>query len=133
MPNFGVNRIRKINGGGSCWKRCDIAFGSKDKHLILVKIDLEVCHELAGVGHLLLPTNNARQPSHVLCGALLIREVRSYPPFGAVMHLWRAYLHLDGLALWTNHCGVQRLIQVELGHSDVVLEPPRNGSPHGMD
>ena len=44
-----------------------------------------------------------------------------------------ADLHLDRLALRPHHRRVQRLVQVELGHRDVVLEPPLHRRPHRVD
>ena len=45
------------------------------------------------------------------------------------MHLARTNLHFKRLSTRPDHCGVKRLIQVELRHGDVVLESTHNGSP----
>ncbi len=45
------------------------------------------------------------------------------------MHRERADLQLDRLALGPDDRRVQRLVHVELGHRDVVLEPPGHGVP----
>ena len=43
-----------------------------------------------------------------------------------------ADLDLHRTSVRADHGGVQRLIHVELGHRDVVLEPPREGAPLRM-
>ena len=52
---------------------------------------------------------------------------------GPVVHRLGADLHLQRLALRTHHRRVQRLVEVELGHRDVVLEPALDRSPGGVD
>ena len=49
------------------------------------------------------------------------------------MHAPGPDLQLDRLAAGPDHGGVQRLVHVELRHRDVVLEPPGNGVPPGVD
>jgi hypothetical protein len=39
----------------------------------------------------------------------------------------------SGLPCGPDHRGVQRLVEVELGHGDVVLEPPLHRLPRGVD
>ncbi len=52
---------------------------------------------------------------------------------GPVVHLRGADLDLDRLAVQPDHRGVQRLVHVELGRVDVVLEAPVHRSPDGVD
>ncbi len=49
------------------------------------------------------------------------------------MHLTSADLHLERLAPRPDHSRVQRLVQVELGHRDVVLEPALHRLPRRVD
>ncbi len=55
------------------------------------------------------------------------------PYSAAVVHLRRADLHLDRLALEPDDRRVQRLVHVELRRVDVVLEPPVDRGPDGVD
>ncbi len=64
---------------------------------------------------------------------LLVLPVRRDPVLGPVVHRVRADLQLDGLALGADHRRVQRLVHVELGHRDVVLEPARDRLPVRVD
>ena len=48
--------------------------------------------------------------------------MRCHSPLGALVHVTRADLYFNRFATGANHRGVQRLIQVELRHCDVVLE-----------
>ena len=49
------------------------------------------------------------------------------------MHLLGSDLNLDGLALWADHRGVQRLVHVVLRHRDEVLEASRDRTPARVD
>ena len=50
-----------------------------------------------------------------------------HPVLGPGVHFDGAYLELHLLALRTHDSGVERLVEVELGHGHVVLEPPCTG------
>ena len=65
--------------------------------------------------------------------ALLVAPVRGDAELGAPVHLLGADLHLDRLARRPDDRGVQRLVEVELGHRDVVLEPALDRLPHRVD
>ncbi len=69
----------------------------------------------------------------VALAALLVEPVRGDPELGGLVHVEGADLDLEGLAARADHRGVQRLVEVELGHRDVVLEAPRDGLPDGVD
>ena len=62
-------------------------------------------------------------------GALLVLPVRGDAVLGPAVHVVRADLDLDRLALGPDHRGVQRLVEVELRHRDVVLEPAGDRVP----
>src|SRR5690606_18771952 len=57
---------------------------------------------------------------------LLVAPVRREAVFGTAVHVPRADLQLHWFSRGPDHRGVQRLVQVELGHRDVVLEPAGN-------
>jgi hypothetical protein len=68
----------------------------------------------------------------VACRPPLVRPVRRHAPLGALVHLVGADLDLDRLApARSRWCAT--LVEVELGHGDVVLEPPLHRAPatHG--
>ena len=54
---------------------------------------------------------------------VLVRPVRGDAPLGTLVHLDGPDLHLDDLAAGTDDRRVQALVEVELRHRDVVLEP----------
>jgi len=60
---------------------------------------------------------------------LLVLPVGGHAVLGAPVHREGADLQLDRLAVRPDHRGVQRLVHVELGHRDVVLEPARDRVP----
>ena len=63
----------------------------------------------------------------------LVRPVRGDAPLGPLVHLAGADLHLDRPALRPDHRGVQALVEVELGHRDVVLEATHHRPPTTVD
>ena len=64
---------------------------------------------------------------------VLVLPVRGHALLGASVHLPGADLHLEGLALGAHDRGVEALVQVELGHRHVVLEPALHRLPRGVD
>ena len=55
--------------------------------------------------------------------------MRRHAGFGHIVHLPRADLDLDPLAVPARHRGVNGSVTVGLGLTDVILEPPRHGPP----
>ena len=64
---------------------------------------------------------------------LLVHPVSGHAVFRGLVHLMGADLHLEGDAVLVHEGGVQRPVQVGLGHGDIVLEPARQGLPLGVD
>src|SRR5690606_35890898 len=98
--------------------------------------------KLAGVARLRLPVRNVRKPRHLCiatrvalaCVALtanarLVLPVRGDTELRALVHLGRTNLNLDRAPARTNDSGVKRLVEVELGRRDVVLESTRDRVP----
>ena len=99
-------------------------FGRENEHLVLLEVGLQVLHEGCRIGDVGLPVDDAVQPVDVAGGAVvLVRPVRGDAPLGALVHLDGPDLHLDDLAARPDDRGVQALVEVELRHRDVVLEP----------
>ena len=78
------------------------------------------------------------QPEHLgtLFAALLalfVLPMSCNTEFGASMHLKGANLNLNCFAIWSNDRCMQRLIEIEFRHSDVILEAARNWTPTRMD
>ena len=69
----------------------------------------------------------------ILRAALFVFPVGSYTALGTPVHVVCTDLHFDGLSLWADHRGMQRLVKVELRHVHVVLEASRNGSPDRVE
>ena len=134
VADVGVDRVGEVDRRGAGGERDDLALGREDEDLVVLEVDLQRLHELAGVGGLLLPVDHALQPEQVLGRlALLVAPVRGDAVLGAPVHLLGADLHLDRLARRPDDRGVQRLVEVELGHRDVVLEPALHRLPHRVD
>ena len=64
---------------------------------------------------------------------LLVLPVRGDAFFGDAVHLLRANLNLEGLALRADDGGVERLVEVVARRGDPVLEAARYGLPEGVD
>src|SRR5690606_19861432 len=94
---------------------------------------------------LCLPVRDVGKPRHVgvatwrglttplAAYAFLVLPVGRHAVLGPTIHLFGSNLNLDRSTFWSNHRSVKRLIQVELGRSDVVLETPRNRCPPGVN
>jgi hypothetical protein len=81
--------------------------------------------ELADPGELLVVLAIAAR-------AFLVAPVRGDARLGDLMHLVGPDLDLERLRLRTDDGRVQRLVHVRLGHGDVVVELPRDGTPQRM-
>ena len=68
----------------------------------------------------------------VALGAALVEPVGGDAELGGLVHLPRANLDLERLALGPDHGRVERAVEVELGHCDVVLEAARHRLPEGV-
>ena len=123
MSDLRVHRIGKVDGRGVEGQRHHATLRCEYEEFVLLEIRLQPFQELTRIGHLTLPVDDAIEPFHFLWrGGILVRPVRSHSPLRALVHFAGSNLHLDGLSIGTNHRGVQRLIEVELRHGDVVLE-----------
>ena len=110
-------------------------FGVKTKTSSCSRSTFRLAMNSVGIGGLGLPVDDAVQPRQVGGAAVvvLVVPVGGHAVLGPLVHLEGADLHLEGLALGPHHRRVQRLVEVELGHGDVVLEPPLHRLPRGVD
>ncbi len=137
VAHLGVNRVGEVHRGGALRKRDDLAARGEDVHLGGTEVEPERLKELGGVGSLPLPVDQLPEPGQVRVagaehGLFLVLPVRGDSVLSSPVHAPGPDLQLDRLALRADHRRVQRLVHVELGHRDVVLEPPRDRIPPGV-
>ena len=80
----------------------------------------------------LLQPDDTRVIVDTLWSLGLVLPVRSDTELGARMHICGANLNLYCLAVRTYNGCMERLIKVELGHCNVILEATRNRAPAGV-
>ena len=145
MADLGVDGVGEVHRGGSRRQGQDITPGGEDVDLVPGHLVAQGVEELGGVLGLLLPVHELTQPAHVALvgvsgsasqgagargvGVLLVAPVRRHAVLGHAVHLVGADLDLHRLATRPHDSGVQRLVEVELGDGDVVLEAPAHGGP----
>ena len=137
--DVGVHGVGEVDRRGALREALHLALGSEDEDLVLEEVDPQRVHELAGVaGGLGLPLHHLPQPGELVGGTVavalgLVEPVRGDAEFGRLVHVERADLDLERLAARPDDGRVQRLVEVELGHRDVVLEASGDGLPDGVD
>ena len=134
VADFGVNCVGEVDRGGSPGQALHIPVGGQDEHLVLIKIEFEACQEFGRVlvilGYLRQPTDRD-DPSRFF--TLLVGPVGRHPVLGAVVHVAGPNLDLERLAVDPHHRRMERLVEVELRHGDVVLEAAVNRGPPRMN
>ena len=133
VAHLGVDGVGEVHRGGAHRQGHHVAARREDEHLVLLELDLEVAEELLGIVALLGPVDDPAQPGQVVAAVLLVVPVGGHAVLGPGVHLPGPYLHLHDLALGTHHRRVQTLVEIELGHRDVVLESPLERLPDGVD
>ena len=145
MADLGVDGVGEVHRGGSRRQCEDIAPGGEDVDLVPGHLVAQGIEELGGVLGLLLPVDELAQPAHVTLvgvsgpasqgagtrgvGVFLVTPVRGHAVLGHAVHLVGADLDLHRFATRPHDSRVQRLIEVELGDGDVVLEASAHGGP----
>ncbi len=142
VADLGVHGVGEVDRGGAVRQRDDVALGGEDEDLPRPEVEAQRLEELPRVGRSPSASRGAAaarpgrprrrppvRPCRTGCGLLLVLPVRGDAVLGAAVHVPGADLQLDRLALGADHRGVQRLVHVELGHRDVVLEPARHRAP----
>ena len=134
VAHLGVDGVGEVQRCGTVGEDDHVALRGEDVDLVVLEVALEVGHELGRVRGLGLPVQDLVQPDDVVGGRLLlVGPVGGHAQLGPLVHLLGADLELDRLAARAHDRGVQRLVEVELGQGDVVLEPARHRLPHAVD
>ena len=135
VAHLGVDGVGEVDRRRAGRQRDDLALGREDVDLVLLQVELQRLEELDRVVGLAVDVGDALEPRHlrgvVLLG--LVAPVGRDAVLGPVVHLRGPDLHLDRLAVQPDHRRVQRLVHVELGRVDVVLEAPVHRGPDGVD
>ena len=136
VADVGVDGVGEVDRRAAGRQALHVALGREDEDLVLEQVDAQRVHELARVAGLRLPLHHLAQPGELVGGPvalLLVHPVRRDAELGRLMHVEGADLDLERLAARADDGRVQRLVHVELGHRDVVLETPRDRLPDGVD
>ncbi len=146
MADLGVHRVGEVDRRRAVRQGDDVALRREDVDLARADLEPQRLEELPRVTGLALPVEKLSQPGHLAervglvrhrgaalaADGVLVLPVRRHAQLGPTVHQVRADLDLDRLAARADHRRVQRLVHVELGHRDVVLEPPRHRVPPGV-
>jgi hypothetical protein len=107
----------------------------EDIDLVLEQFGAKLVGELAAVGDVVLPFQDAPEPGdlflilRILPAAFLVAPVRRHTEFGMAVHVEGADLHFQRAFLRADDRGVQRTVVVALGLRDVVVEFARDRLP----
>ena len=130
-----VHAIREIHGGRAPREGEDLSLRRKGVDLVRIEVHFQGREELPGVGHLALPVHDLPQPLEPpVVGLrqeppLLVPPVRGDPALGDQVHFLRADLDLERLRRVAHDRRVERLVEVRLGHRDVILDAAGDGVP----
>ena len=135
MPDFRVHGVGKVNGRGAFHQGNDASLWCVDVDLVEHQVRLQNLEKRQrspvffslGFDHSLHPRDFARRR------VFLVAPVGSHTIFGAVVHLLRANLDFHFLRPRPQDSGVKRLVLIELGRIDVVLEPTFEWSPQSVN
>ena len=135
VADIGVHVVGEIEHGRAARQVHDLALRRQQIDAIFEHVGLEAGEQRGVVLVLVLGFEQLAHPGDlalealVAAAAFLVAPVRCDAAFGVRVHLVRADLHLERLALRPDHRGVQRLVVVALGPRDVVVEFARHRRP----
>ena len=138
VADFGVNRVSEVDGRGVARQHHDLALGREGVNLFGIEIDLQGGEEFVGIADIALPLDHLPQP----CEALLVlrrdRAVFVFPVggdafFRHLVHFFGANLDFERRAVFGDHRGVQRLVEVRPRHGDEILDAPGHRPPQIVD
>ena len=134
LAHFGVNLKCEVDRCCAHDQLDHVAFGREYEHLILIKIGLEVRHERRRIRRFLFELDDPVEPCDLLVrGDLFVAPVCGHTVLGSRMHLGGSNLYLDFFAERANNRRVQRLVEVEFRHGDVVLESALHWLPRRVN
>ena len=114
-------------------------FGRKHINLFREEGHFQIGHEFARILDLLLRIQQIPELLDLILivagegPAFLIAPVGGDALLRPFVHRPRPDLDLDPLSVGTDHGRMEGLVVVGLGHGDIILEPPGNRFPEGMD
>ena len=133
-----VHGVREIDRRRAHRQIDDLALRRQHVDGVGEEAALERGEPLGRVGDRVLPVEHLPQPrdavlergvaARALLRAFLVAPVRGDAVFGMLVHLARADLHLERLALRADHRRVQRAIVVGLRLRDVIVELARRAA-----
>ncbi len=117
VADVGVDRVGKIDRGGSPRERHDLALGRENVDFLGKQIALDVFEKFLRIARLGLNLEQALQPAmrlllrlgDVELAAGLVQPVRGHARLGNAVHVLGADLRLEGCAERPEERGVQRL------------------------
>src|SRR5574344_148659 len=120
---LGMNMICKVKYRSTLREFIQVAFGCKDKHLILIQIHLELIHHLEVITSFQNITD-IRQPviQPTLTLDTLVSPVGSHTTFGNLIHTFSTYLYLHPFLFRSEHCDMQTLIAIAFRHRKPVTQ-----------
>ena len=119
-------------------QRLHLALRREHVDLVVEQVGAEGLDELARIGLVGLPVHHLLHPLRpflvgLALAAALVDPVRGDAELGLAVHLARADLDLERLALGPDHGRVQRPVAVQLRHRHVVLEAAGHRLPERVD
>ena len=141
VTDVGVDAIGEVERRGAGGQVLDGALGREDEDLVLEDVELEALHELGRVGDLALPLHELADPGQLgvvvavtLAGrTVLVAPVGGDADLGDPMHGVGPDLDLERLAVERDDRRVQALVEVALGHRDVIVELAGDRPPERVD
>ena len=128
MADIGMHRIGEIDRRRAGRQFDDAAFRRKDVNFVREEIGFHALDKFKRTARALLQLQQALQPAlganlrgSAAFARLFISPVRGDPHFRHLIHIFGTDLHLDRHAVRTDHRGMQRLIAVGFGDSDVIF------------
>ena len=138
VSDFGVNRVSEVDGRSIARQHHDFSLGREGVNLFGIKIDFQGGEKFVGIADIALPFDDLPQP----CEALLVlrrdRAVFVFPVGGDaflrhLVHFFGANLDFERRAVFGDHRGVQRLVEIRPRHRNEILDSSRNRPPKIVD
>src|SRR5579862_3832102 len=134
VADFGVDGVGEIDGRGIARQNDDFTLRRKGIDLFGIEIDLECGEELVGIADVALPFDHLPQPGQALFilrgdGTVFVFPVGGDALFRHLVHFFGANLDLERRAVFGDHRGMQRLVEVGPRHGNKILDAPGHRPP----